>query len=181
MPYDPPPELAGLSLAQIADAVATRRLPPLAQWSPADIGDSCMRIAADGAWYHDGGPITRPAMVRAFASLLTCDEGGRHWLMTPHQKLAIEVEDAAFVAVDCVARDGSLVFRLNTDDIVIADADHPLSVEGSAQAPRAYLSVRNGCRARLDRSTWLQLAEIALTEGDGATVTSGGVRFALSP
>ena len=48
MPYTPPPELAGLSLAQIAEAVAEHRLPPVEQWSPEHVGESHMRIAADG-------------------------------------------------------------------------------------------------------------------------------------
>ena len=74
MPYEPPPELAGLTLAEIAELVAARKLPPVDQWAPAREGDSLMRIAADGRWYHDGGEITRPAMIRAFASLLWRDE-----------------------------------------------------------------------------------------------------------
>ena len=66
MPYEPPPELAALSLAEIVDAVAARRVPPVDQWSPASTGESHMRIAANGQWFHEGSPITRPAMVRAF-------------------------------------------------------------------------------------------------------------------
>lgn len=181
MPYDPPPELAALSLAEIADAVAARRLPPVGDWTPAERGDSAMRIAADGSWWHDGGRIGRPAMVRAFASLLVRDSAGQHWLMTPHQKLAIAVEDAAFIAVDCVARDGALAFRLNTDDVVIAGPDHPLVARGRTESPAIYLAVRNGCEARLDRSTWLQLAEIALARRDDGAVESGGALFSLTP
>lgn len=178
MPYEPPPDLDGLSLAEIAEAIATRKLPPVSEWTPAETGDSGMRIAADGTWWHDRSRITRPAMVRAFASLLTRDQAG-HWLVTPHQRLAIDVEDAAFIAVDCVARGGDLAFRLNTDEIVMAGPDHPLRARGDAEAPAIYLTVRNGCEARLDRSTWLQLAEIALAQGDGSTVSSGGVVFPL--
>ncbi len=32
---------------------------------------------------------------------------------TPFEKLTIEVEDAAFIAVDCVRADDALAFRLN--------------------------------------------------------------------
>ena len=181
MPYDPPPELAGLTLAEIAEAVAARKLPPVSSWQPQETGESDLRIAADGSWWHEGRRITRPAMVRAFASLLIRDEAGQHWLVTPQQKLAIEVEDAAFVAVDCVERDGALAFRLNTDEIVLAGPAHPLNARGGAETPAIYLAVRHGCEARLDRSTWLQLAEIALAQGDGSTVTSAGERFALTP
>lgn len=180
MPYDPPPELASLSLGEIADLVEARKLPPLDQWSPGDVGDSHMRIAADGRWFHEGGEIRRPAMVRAFASLLMRDAEGRHWLVTPHQKLAIEVEDAAFIATD-VRQDGdALAFRLNTDDLVIAGPDHPIMARGAVDAPAIYLGVRHGTEARLNRSTWVQLAEIAL-ESDPPEVRSAGMTFALLP
>ncbi len=180
MPYEPPPELAGLSLAEIAALVEARKLPPLDKWSPQDSGDSEMRIAADGRWYHQGGPITRPAMVRAFASLLTRDAQGQHWLITPTQKLSIAVDDAAFIATD-VRQDGeALAFRLNSDDLVIADPDHPIRVAGDPDSPAVYLAVRHGTEARLNRSTWAQLAEIALA-GDGASVSSQGVTFPLLP
>jgi uncharacterized protein len=181
MPYEPPPDLAGLSLAEVAEAVAARRLPPVSDWHPTERGESEMRIAADGSWWHQGSRIARPAMVRSFASLLVRDSGGKHWLVTPQQKLAIEVEDAAFLAVDCVEREGALAFRLNTDEIVVAGPAHPLTAGGTADAPAVYLAVRNGCEARLDRSTWLQLAEIALAQGDGSSVASAGESFALMP
>jgi hypothetical protein len=180
MPYEPPPELGNLSLAQVAALVAERKLPPLDQWHPERTGDSEMRIAADGRWYHQGGEITRPAMVRAFATLLTRDELGRHWLVTPQEKLSIAVEDAAFVAVDVKQEAGTLAFRLNTDDLVIAGPEHPIRADGDPDTPALYLGVRHGIEARLNRSTYLQLAEIAL-QGDGRSVASGGIVFSLVP
>jgi hypothetical protein len=181
MPYEPPPELAALSLADIAAQVEARRLPPLAEWAPAATGESHMAIAADGRWFHEGGEITRPAMVRAFSGLLLRDAAGNHWLMTPHERLAIEVADAAFIATDVIRRGDALAFRLNTDDIVLAGPDHPLRSAGEAEAPALYLGVRNGCEARLNRSTYVQLAELALAEGEDWTVTSRGARFSLVP
>jgi len=180
MSYEPPPELASLTLTEIAGEVEARRLPPLADWAPSETGDSHMEISADGRWYHEGGEITRPAMVRAFSSLLVRDEAG-HWLMTPYRRLRIAVADAAFVAVDVVRRDGALAFRLNSDDIVIAGPGHPLRAVGSAEIPAIYLAVRNGCEARLNRSTYTQLAALALEEGSNWTVTSQGMQFSLLP
>ena len=184
MPYDPPPYLAELTLAQIAEQVAQRKLPPVEQWSPQKSGDSDMRIAADGAWYHEGGLISRPAMVRAFSGLMTRDAHGQHWLVTPFEKLTIEVEDAAFIAVDCVVSEGDLAFRLNTDDLVVAGPDHGLRVSGDPDTPAIYLHVRRGCEARLNRSTYTQLAEIALATGGAEEtgdwiVSSQGAVFAL--
>jgi hypothetical protein len=180
MPYEPPPEIAAMSLAELAEAVAARHLPPIEKWTPATSGDCNMEIRADGTWLHDGGVITRPAMVRAFASLLLRDAEG-HWLVTPVQKLSIAVEDAAFIATDVTEKDGALAFRLNTDEIVIAGPEHPLTARGDAQTPALYLAVRRGCEARLNRSTYEQLAQIALTHGADWSVASQGARYSLVP
>lgn len=180
MPYDPPPDLAALSLAEIAALADGRKLPPIDQWRPAETAQSHMRIAADGTWFHEGRPITRPAMVRAFASLLTRDASGRHWLVTPECRQSVAVEDAAFVAVEMVEEDDALAFRLNTDELVIAGPKHPLRAAGDPEVPAIYLAVRRGCEARLNRSTYLQLIEQALA-GGGLSVTSRGATFALTP
>ncbi|MDE2562322.1 MAG: DUF1285 domain-containing protein [Sphingomonadales bacterium] len=188
MPYEPPPDLAGLTLEQIAEVVESRRLPPVDQWQPQASSDSRMRIAADGRWFHDGGEIRRPAMVRAFAGLLRREPDGSHWLVLPHEKQAIEVEDAALVAIDMQVREDkegrpALAFRLNTDELVIANPGHPITVRGDAETPAIYLAVRNGIEARLNRSTYAQLVNHALgiSPPDMLAVESGGARFALVP
>lgn len=185
MPYEPPPELASLSLSAIADLVEARKLPPVSEWRPRHIAVSRMRIAADGRWFHDGSEIRRPAMVRAFASLITRDEDGQHWLVTPYEKQSIEVEDAAFIAIDVKQEGDALAFLLNTDDLVIAGPDNRIVARGDPQTPAIYVGVRYGVEARLNRSTYAQLAEIALA-GDAApggvlAVTSRGETFPLVP
>ena len=188
MPYTPPPELASLSLADLAAEVEARRIPPLDQWTPQETGDSEMRIAADGRWFHQGGEIRRPAMVRAFSSLLMRDAQGQHWLKTPFQQLSIAVDDAAFLATDMdVRRDEAghvvLAFRLNTDDVVLCGPDHPLRVAGTAEVPAFYLAVRHGTEARLNRSTYGQLIDhaLAVSSPEALEVASMGTTFALVP
>jgi uncharacterized protein len=179
MPYEAP-DLAKLSLSEIAELVAARKLPPVESWKPEHIGDSEMRIAADGRWYHQGGEITRPAMIRAFSSLLRRDTDGSHWLVTPQQKLAIEVENAPFVAVE-LQSDGegqkrSLAFRLNSDDLVVAGADHAIALRNGLP----YLHVRGGLWAKLARPVYYELAEIALADStENPCVWSNGVAFAI--
>lgn len=181
MPYDPPPYLAELTLAEVAEQVAARKLPPVESWAPQRSGDSAMRIAADGTWFHEGAPITRDAMVRAFSGLLTRDEAGQHWLVTPFEQLAIDVEDAAFIATDVAQKGGGLAFRLNTDELVIAGPDHALRAAGDPETPAIYLHVRRGCEARINRSTWQQLVDIAMEQGEGWTVASEGELYSLVP
>ncbi len=163
MPYDPPPELASLSLAQIAELAAQRKLPPVQEWHPAKTGDSEMRIAQDGRWYHQGGEIRRKAMVRAFSSLLRCEPDGSFSLVTPYEQLSIIVEDAPFLAVE-VQTEGTgqgrkMAFRLNTDDLIIAGPEHCIEIR-----PLPCLHVRAGLWAKIARPVYYELAELALEE-----------------
>lgn len=161
----PPPEtLAGLGLAEIARLAEERKLPPVDKWNPDHCGHSQMRIARDGTWFHEGSPIGRPAMVRLFSTILRREPDGRHVLVTPVEKLDIDVEDAAFVAVE-LKSDGEgearrLAFRLNTGDPVVAGPDHKLRL-----GARPYLSVRGGLEALIARPVYYELAELALAEG----------------
>lgn len=178
MPYAPLPDLARLSLAEIAELNAARKLPPVEQWNPQAVSDSLMVIKADGRWFHAGGEIKRAAMIRAFAGLLQRDEAGQHWLVTPHEKQAIAVEDSAFIATDVARTGDALAFRLNTDEVVLAGPDHSLVARGDADMPALYLTVRHGTEARINRSTWLQLVELA---DESLNLASQGSRFSLVP
>src|SRR5215218_9008043 len=94
----PPIELKGLNLSELQRLIDERRLPAVEKWNPEHCGHSGMRIARDGTWFHDGSPIQRPAMVRLFASVLRREPDGSHVLVTPMEKLTIEVEATAFRA-----------------------------------------------------------------------------------
>lgn len=180
----PPADLSTLSLAEIAQLAEDRKLPPVESWHPEREGDSDMRIARDGTWYHEGDPIERPAMVRLFSTILRREADGSHVLVTPAEKLAIEVEDAPFVAVE-IKSEGrgesrTLGFRLNTGDLVIAGPEHPLELRESDDGPLPYLHVRAGLTARPSRSVYYELAELALDEGnDPAGLWSNGMFFPL--
>jgi hypothetical protein len=184
MPMPPPPDdLAGLSLAEIARLAEEEKLPPVDKWSPTHCGDSEMRIARDGIWYHQGSPIGRQAMVRLFSTILRREPDGRFVLVTPVEKLDIAVEDAPFVAVELRAEgEGeamSLAFRLNTGDVVIAGPDHPLRFEAGEGGPHPYLRVRGGLDALVARPVYYELAELALAGGDPPGLWSGGAFFAM--
>jgi hypothetical protein len=176
----PPATLSGRSLAEIA-AAAARPTPPVDRWDPPYCGDSGMRIARDGTWYHDGAPIRRPAMVRLFAGLLRREPDGGHVLVTPVEKLAITVEDAPFVAVELMSEGTGaarrLAFRLNTDVPVVAGPDHPLTIDRDG---RPRLRVRPGIDASIARPVYYELAALALDEGaEPAGLWSDGCFFRL--
>ena len=186
MPMDPIPDIASLSLAEIAKLVEEAKLPPVEKWNPTHCGDSEMRIARDGTWYHQGSPIGRPAMVRLFSTILRREPDGSHVLVTPVEKLDIEVEDAPFIAVEMKAegsgRDSKLAFRLNTGDLVTAGPEHPLRFVEDTDGPRPYLAVRGGMEALVVRSVYYELAERAIADdATPAGLWSDGAFFPLEP
>lgn len=183
-----PKDFSQLSLTEAAELLGARKLPPVEQWHPEREGDSFMEIRADGSWFHEGGRINRPAMVKLFSTILRREADGGHVLVTPAEKLSIVVEDTPFRAVEMKSEgEGAartLVFRLDTDDLVMAGADHPLSFGGDADNPDPRLHVRgpvgNGLEARIDRALYYEIVDMALAETEEhPAIWSNGERFPL--
>jgi hypothetical protein len=176
-----------LSLGRLAALIAEQNLPPVDMWNPERCGPSDMRIGRDGTWYYQGSPIGRPAMVKLFSTVLRREPDGGYVLVTPVEKLDIEVEDAPFIATlmtsEGEGRTRRVGFTLNTGDAVIAGPDNRLWVEqGDGGEPRPYVHVRRGLDALIARPVYYELAEIAIAEGgDPVGVWSGGEYFRLSP
>ncbi len=163
-----PEDLSGFSLTQIAEMAGSQKLPPVESWQPARTGDSAMRIARDGRWFHEGSPIERQNMVRLFSTILRREPDGSHVLVTPVEKLTIDVEDAPFIAVEGKsegrAKDRALAFWLNTGDLVLAGREHVLRFAQHNGEPAPYLGVRGGMEARIARAPYYELVEMALEE-----------------
>jgi len=129
-----------------------------------------MRIARDGTWYHEGAPIRRSAMVRLFSTVLRREPDGRHVLVTPVEKLEIEVEATAFRAVEMTSEgDGPrrrIALRLDSGDAVILGPEHQLAIVETEHGPSPRLLVRHGLEAELTRGVYYELGELALAEGN---------------
>ena len=186
---DQPPsrDSAGRSLGELAALLKAGRLPPVHLWNPGHCGDSYMRIAADGTWFHEGSAIGRRELVKLFSTILRREADGSFVLVTPAEKLDIIVDDAPFIAVE-VTSDGEgadrrLIFRLNTDDLVEAGPGNILRIETAADGtPRPYLHVRAGLDALVNRAVFYQLADLALAEGATPPgLWSDGVFFPFMP
>jgi len=147
-------------------------------------GDIGLKIGRDGTWYYQGGPITRRGLVKLFASVLRLEADGRYYLVTPVEKVPIEIESLPFVAVE-MQRQGTgeaqaLTFRTNVDDVVTANAEHPLGFQpGTLGGFTPFILVRDGLKARLARSVYYELAALAEEVGgpERFGVWSGGAFF----
>lgn len=142
-----------------------------------------MCIRRDGAWLHDGKPIAREAMARLFSTILRREADGTHVLVTPVEKLTIDVEATAFRVVEMETEGAgearSIVFRLDSGDVLLLGPEHPLSLGHGQQSPR--IAVRHGLEAELSRPVYYELADLALAEGSQpAGVWSSGTFFPLA-
>ncbi|MCO5130761.1 MAG: DUF1285 domain-containing protein [Xanthobacteraceae bacterium] len=158
--------LEGLTSAANAAAggAKQRGLPPVHLWNPPFCGDLDMRIARDGTWFYLGTPIGRPALVRLFSTILK-RENGKHFLVTPVEKVGIQVDDAPFVAVEMRVEHGedgqTLSFRTNVDDWVRCDGAHRLRFQRAADdGLTPYLHVRADLWAKVTRAVYYDLVEL---------------------
>ncbi|HVJ78521.1 MAG TPA: DUF1285 domain-containing protein [Hyphomicrobium sp.] len=154
---------------------------PVEKWNPPYCGDIGMKIRRDGTWMYQGSPIGRIALVKLFASILRKDDDGKTYLVTPAEKVDVEVEDAPFLAVEMAVsgegRNQTLTFRTNVDDVVTVDAEHPLRFEQSGPdgGLKPYVLVRGRLEALCTRAVYAELVELAEAgEGDEVGVWSGG-------
>ena len=162
-----PPPLAPTAdgLAAAAKAATKKGPPPVHLWNPPFCGDLDMRIARDGTWWYLGTPIGREALVRLFSSILK-REGDSYFLVTPVEKVGIQVDDAPFVAVDFeVADQGAaqaVTFVTQVGDSVVAGPDHPIrvSLDAATGEPSPYVLIRADLWALIDRKSFYRLVEI---------------------
>ena len=153
------------NLAEAARAAAATGKPPVNDWDPPHCGPINIRIGRDGTWYHEGRPITRPGLVRLFASILRRD-GEEYVLVTPVEKFSISVEDAPFVAQDFEVsgsgRAQEITFFTNVADAATAGPDHPFTVhvDPDTGAPAPYVTIRPGLKALIDRKSFYRLVDL---------------------
>jgi hypothetical protein len=170
------------------DRSVGKGLPPVHLWNPPFCGDLDMRIAGDGTWFYMGTPIGRPALVRLFSTILK-REDGKHFLVTPVEKVGIRVDDAPFLAVEMLKESDSrgrlLRFRTNVDDWVDCDAGHRLRFEAGADGGLTpYLHVRADLWAKVTRALYYDLVDMGeerVVDGRAMFgVASAGEFFAMA-
>ncbi|MEL7214908.1 MAG: DUF1285 domain-containing protein [Pseudomonadota bacterium] len=172
--------------AGIAKAIGKRKgPPPVHLWNPEFCGDIDMEIRRDGTWFYEGTPIGRPALVKLFASILKIEDG-KHFLVTPVEKVGIRVVDAPFVAIDFTQSgsgpDQRLTFETNVGDLALAGAENPIRVERGADGePSPYIHIRRGLEALIDRKSFYRLVDLGEVDGDMFGLRSGGQFFPIIP
>ncbi len=183
-----PPDRALSGLGEVA-AERKRGPAPVHLWNPPYCGEIDMRIASDGTWFYCGSPIGRAPLVQLFSSILRKDED-RYVLVTPVERVGIQVDDAPFLAIE-MRVDGQgdarrIGFRTGVEDFVWVDAEHPLRFEnGAADGLKPYVRIRGDLWALVKRALFYDLAELGEVETHAGEpwfgVRSSGLFFPMRP
>lgn len=165
---------------------------PVHLWDPPYCGDIDLTIKRDGSWHYMGSPITRQKLVKLFASVLKRETDGSYYLVTPVEKIGIKVEDLPFIAIAMELKgEGNeqiISFETNMQDSVIASKEHELCFSETdtceKEEIKPFIHIRAGLKARLTRSLYYQLAELAIPhqigDQDYLGVWSAGEFFAMA-
>ena len=165
---------------ELLEQQRNKKLPPVETWKPKNLGAIDIKISRDGTWVHEGGEIKRKELVQLFSTILVKEEN-RYFLVTPVQKLRIEVEDTPFVAVSFQVRgeppETDIIFETNVGDLVVLNKEHILWVaEG-----KPYIHVRSGLNALLTRNAFYHLIPYGVEKNDKLMIYSSGSSFSLGP
>lgn len=169
---------------ELLKQVGSTSLPPVDSWHPEREGQIDIRIRADGTWLHDGTVIRRKSIARIFSTILR-REDEFYYLVTPIEKLKIQVDDVPFLVIDMEAsgagKEQRVLFKTNMDEVIPLDNAHALTIENTDAGPRPYIEVRSRLCARVLSDVFYRLADLVEDpETDPLYLWSAGSRFRVS-
>ena len=174
---------------QLNENASSRTLPPVDKWNPPFCGDMNLVIKSNGQWWHEGTPFTRAKLVSLLSSVLK-KEDEKYFLVTPVEKIGIQVEDVPFIIVDWHFDGATLKVRTQIGDEVSIGLDHPVELRMfAAQNSKdditmvPYCHIRRNLWARLHQNVMYQWAEIATekssADGNQLLMKSDDYEFSL--
>lgn len=151
-----------------------------------DCGHFDIFIDRNGVWFHQGIEIKRKELSRLFSSVLSRDEAGQYWLITPAERGRVDVEQHPFYVIDYYWDKGTLVAVTSIGTEVSVSKEHPLRLVEDPTTLEHYLIVEfgQGLSAKFSRNTYYHLVEEAQIgqteeEGDVLILESAGEIFTL--
>jgi hypothetical protein len=153
-----------------------QKMPPIEDWNPTREGEIDILINNKGEWFHEGGYFERQDLARLFASILR-REGDNYFLVTPVDKLKIQVEDVPFSAVLMNVTEDGISLITSLGDEVCVSSEHPLefrqSTDENSTSVIPYVMIRNNLWAKLNQSTYYELMDLVEESAGGYVIRSG--------
>ncbi|NMP30574.1 DUF1285 domain-containing protein [Thalassotalea sp. M1531] len=158
------------------------KLPPVEMWDPEYCGEMDLIIKANGEWFYNGTPFKRLRLVKLLASVLK-KENDDYFLVTPVEKIKINVEDAPFVLTQWQWQDEShqrMMVATHLGDEFILGKEHPVMLN---EHDEPYVIVRRNLQAKVHRNVYYQWLEQATeqhtSDSTALVIKSDGVQFVI--
>ena len=141
------------------------KYPPVHLWNP----DLCegveMKIDREGNWFYQGSIIGREKLKILFSRILKF-EGGNYYLVTPVEKVFVNVDLAPYMIVDYEIDSDfqNIILKTNLDLSIPLDQDHKLELKKIGDELIPFVQVRNNIEGFISRSVYYSLVEIALQQ-----------------
>jgi hypothetical protein len=166
---------------QLTESGGKSSLPPVDKWNPAFCGDMNLVIKRNGQWWHEGTPFTRAALIKLFASVIK-KEGDDYFLVTPVEKIGIQVDDVPFVVIDDKQNDDGIFVITQCGDSVLVGPDHPIELREFEGNLVPYCLIRRNLWARIHQNVLYRWAEQAetLDEGEHRSLILHSADYAFS-
>jgi hypothetical protein len=159
-----------------------KALPPVEQWNPDFCGNMNLVIKRSGQWWHEGTPFTRAKLIQLLASVLK-KEGDDYFLVTPVEKIGIQVEDVPFVIIDANDNGDIIEVSTQTGDTFSLSEEHPVELREFDGNLVPYCRVRRNLWARIHQNVlyrWVDIAsEITIEKHAELQLSSGDYHFSI--
>ncbi len=174
------------SVESLIKSIGDNPLPPVDKWNPDYCGELGLTIKSDGQWIYQGTPFTRKRMQILFSRVIK-KEGNQYFLVTPVEKLGIDVEWMPFTIVDfdCITSNNKnlFVFTDNCQNTIKLIQNEQLSYSQFNGQTLPIIQIRNNLFAGFSRSCYYRLIETAqfkeTHDSHQASITSNGINFVL--
>jgi len=168
-----------MSLDKLLEQLESCQHAPTEMWEPPYCGEIPLCIKANGDWEYQNSKIERPRLVKLFASVLVREQQD-YYLVTPAEKVKIQVEDAPFIVTEWrqleVAGQAAIEVATNIGERYILSARTPLVVEKGVP----YVCLPRGMTAKVHRNVYYQWAELAQhAPNNEFVIHSAGQAFTL--
>ncbi|MDG2139929.1 MAG: DUF1285 domain-containing protein [Gammaproteobacteria bacterium] len=147
-------------------AIEPRGPAPVSDWDPPFCGDMNIFIRRDGSWLHEGTLIRRKNLVQLFSTIMKLENDGQYYLVSPIEKLRIQVEDCPFVVnqmnIKTKEDNQIVVMTTNVGEVVEISKERPIKMgKSELGAPHPVVHIRDGLVALVNRAVFYRLMELA--------------------
>ena len=153
-----------INTQSLIKAIGDQPLPPVEQWDPDYCGQLNLQIKADGTWWYQDSLITRRRLQILFSRVIKLEKD-EYYLVTPHEKLSIQVDWMPFTIVnfEIISKNDVVIYQFfdNCDNVFELNQLDQLRFDTYQDQPLPIIQVRRNLFASFNRQCYYQLIESA--------------------